>query len=566
MRVGRDLVINALKPLALSAEAKGLELINDVGLGVPAGVLGDPFRLRQVLSNLVANAIKFTERGHVLVQVRAEPSAEGMTRLHFAVTDTGIGIPPEKQASIFEAFVQADGSTTRRFGGTGLGLTISATLIRLMGGRIWVESAVDGGSTFQFVVDLLVTEPLLVEHAHPLLVGLPVLVVDDNPVNRRIFVEQLSRWQMKPVAVDHGRAALEALDTAAARGTAFVLALLDANMPGLDGFELAEEIRRRPALAGIRLMMLTSSGRSGNGARRRAPGIDSYLTKPVRQVDLFEAIASLMQPRPEAKQGHAPVTSAEVLAAPAVPAVSSAQVLVAEDNVVNQRVVARLLTSRGHVVTIASNGIEAVAAFRAGRFDVVLMDVQMPEMGGFEATAAIRELEQARGGRVRIIALTAHAMSSDRQRCLAAGMDGYMSKPIDRLLLFEAVEAVPGPAQDTDDVEGAASDAPIDRQALMERLGDDEELAQEIIELFRQDSPDQLAQIRTAIAAGDAGVLRSVAHALKGAAGNLSAGAVAGAARELELMAQAGDLSGAPEAQLRLERAVARVLVGSESV
>ena len=286
-----DVVAQSLKPLAPMAERKGLELISDVAADVPRGVVGDPLRLRQVLANLVANAIKFTERGHVLVQVRVDTRANDRVGLHFAVTDTGIGIPADKLASIFDAFVQADGSTTRRFGGTGLGLSISAKLVALMGGRIWVESDEPGGSTFRFAIEFAVSETASAdERTDPQLAGLRVLVVDDNAVNRRIFVDQLTRWRMTPVAVDSGHAAIAALGDAAGRGEPFAMVLLDANMPDVDGFDVAEKIQRRPDLAGTHLMMLTSSGRAGDAARCRALGIRTYLTKPVRQPDLFDAI------------------------------------------------------------------------------------------------------------------------------------------------------------------------------------------------------------------------------------------------------------------------------------
>ena len=550
-----DVVAQALKPLAPMAEQKGLELISEIGADVPGGVIGDPLRLRQVLSNLVANAIKFTERGHVLVQVRLDTARDHRAGLHFAVTDTGIGIPADKLTSIFDAFVQADGSTTRRFGGTGLGLSISAKLVDLMGGRIWVESDEGVGSTFRFAVEFPVSEAVTPDaRPDPQLIGLRVLVVDDNHVNRRIFVEQLTRWRMAPVAVDSGREALAALSAAVERREPFAVVLLDANMPDVDGFAVAEEIQQRPDLAGLHMMMLTSSGRSGDAARCRALGIRTYLTKPVRQPELFEAICALMQPAPDTE------ARAPTVVRPGVPAL---RVLVAEDNLVNQRVVARLLASRGHAVTVANNGHGAVALFTPGGFDVVLMDVQMPEMGGFEATAAIRGVEAATGSRVPIIALTAHAMSGDRDRCLAAGMDGYLSKPIDRLQLFEAVESAGATSghhaapESREEAEGALS---LDRRGLMERLGGDEDLAREVFTLFQQDGPVYLARIRSAIDAGDATALQAAAHALKGAAGNLSAGPTADAARELELLAQSGDLTRAADAGRRLDHEFARLL------
>ena len=549
----RDVVAHALRPLAPMAERKNIELINEVADDVPGLVVGDPLRLRQVLANLVSNAIKFTERGHVLVQVHVETTDPANAGLHFVVTDTGIGIPAEKRDSIFEAFVQADGSTTRRFGGTGLGLSISAKLVRLMGGRIWVESAVGVGSAFQFVVQFPVSVSVLpIERPAPTLVGLRALVVDDNAVNRRIFTEQLTRWQLKTAAVADGHAAMAALADATERREPFALVLLDANMPEMDGFDVAEAIQRSPQLAQTQVMMLTSSGRSGDPARCRALGIRTYLTKPVRQADLFDAICALMQPEPT------PETPTPLRT---LPAVSPVRVLVAEDNLVNQRVVERLLSGRGHLVTVANNGREAVMQFTQGRFDIILMDVQMPEMGGFDATAEIRAAERVSGGHVPIVALTAHAMSGDRERCMAAGMDAYLSKPIDRLQLFAVVEHAPGGAPP------AVADSPlptIDRQALMDRLGGDESLALEVIDLFRQDCPGAVARILEAIESGNVGALQTAAHALKGAAGNLSATAVSAAARALEVMGQSGNVSGAQAALAELEHEIARLFASLE--
>ena len=552
----RDVVAQALRPLAPMADQKNLELITDVAMDAPGLVIGDPLRLRQVLSNLVANAIKFTERGHILVQVLVETRGASDVGLHFVVSDTGIGIASDKLHSIFEAFVQADGSTTRRFGGTGLGLSISAKLVALMGGRIWVESTVGSGSAFQFAVTLPVSaSDAPVERPDPSLIGLRALVVDDNSVNRRIFTEQLTRWQLIASAVAHGSEALEVLAAAAERGEPFAIVLLDANMPDMDGFDVAAEIQRRPEFVGAHVMMLTSSGRPGDPARCRALGVRTYLTKPVRQVELFDALCAAMQPAPD------PVER-QVVRTP--PAAAPSRVLVAEDNLVNQRVVERLLAGRGHIVTVANNGREALHAFTRGTYDLVLMDLQMPEMGGFEATAEIRALERVNGGHVPIIALTAHAMSGDRERCLAAGMDGYLSKPIDRLHLFEVVEQTPVPLPQ-ESVASLADDPVLDRQALMDRLGGDDALARELIDMFRQDCPGAVARIHRAVDDGDAASLQADAHALKGAAGNLSAVAVAVAARSLETMAQGGDLTGAGDAVRRLELEIARLVSSLEA-
>jgi two-component system, sensor histidine kinase and response regulator len=526
----RELVAQTLKPLAVRADQKNLELLFDIHPDVPEGIVGDPGRLRQVLSNLVGNAIKFTEVGHVLLEVREETRGAGSTTLHFAVTDTGIGIAADKHAAIFEAFSQADGSTTRRFGGTGLGLTISATLVQMMDGQIWVASEPDQGSTFHFTASFE-TAKLSAPRTgpEPLLAELPVLIVDDNPVNRRILLGQLTRWQTRPTAVESGEAAIDALVAAAEAGSPYVLVLLDANMPGLDGFGVAERIAARPELAGATVMMLTSSGQYGDAGRCRELGISAYLTKPIEAADLHEAICRVLERglrEPQAVTAEQRTERA---------AVRGRRILLAEDNIVNQRVAVGLLAKRGHEVVVANNGLEALTALTKGTFDLVLMDVQMPEMGGFECTAEIRRREQASGEHLRVVAMTAHAMHGDRERCLSVGMDDYLAKPIDPALLYAAVEhdATSGPlsAGETRRVEGVVQ---FDREQMLNWLGGDQELFNEVVALFLQDCPERLRAIEAAVAARDATEIRSAAHALKGSAGNMSAPALFEAARALE--------------------------------
>ena len=551
-----ELVEDTMKPLALLAHKKGLELIADVAADVPAGIVGDPGRIGQVIANLVGNAIKFTEHGHVLVQVRCDEQIGDRAQLTFSVSDTGIGIPHSKHSTIFEAFSQADGSTTRRFGGTGLGLTISSTLVRLMGGRIWVDSDPGRGSTFQFTASFALAD-LPSRSYDPVLINLPVLIVDDNEVNRRIFNEMLTRWRMKPVAVDSGAAALAALADASRRGTPFSLVLLDANMPKMDGFTVAEKMAAQPDLGGATIMMLTSSGQFGDSTRCRALGIGAYLTKPIRQADLYIAMCDTLQahaaPR---KPDHAAVDAAEQ-------PVQRARILLAEDNIVNQRVAVGLLTRRGHSVEVANNGLEALDKLDKGAYDVVLMDIQMPEMGGMEATAAIREREAGSGRHTRIVAMTAHAMAGDRERYLASGMDGYLSKPIDQHTLFAAVEVPissssirlrPEPAR-------PAPVPPIAWDELRRRLGDDE-LVGEITSLFLTDCPAKVAAIKAAVVARDLRAIRIAAHALKGSAGNMSAMPVSECASALELMAERGGVDPIviDAAWTRLEAESARLL------
>jgi two-component system, sensor histidine kinase and response regulator len=429
-----DAIADTVKPLALRAHQKGLELITDVPPEVPSALMGDPVRLRQILTNLLGNAIKFTDRGHVMLTVREESVRDGRVGLCFAVSDTGIGISPDKHQRIFEAFSQADGSTTRRFGGTGLGLAISATLARMMGGEIVVRSTPDEGSTFEFSAHFSAALSAAVPLRSARLAKIRALIVDDNAVNRAIFEAQLLRWGMNPTSVAGGAEAIEALTTASRQGSPFPLVLLDAQMPGVDGFDVAAEVAKRPELANTTIMMLTSGGAYGDSSRCRELGISTYLTKPVKQADLFEAICHALDGAGDslAKRVAAPIASTGPI--------RGKRILLAEDNVVNQRVAAGLLGRRGHEVTVVSTGREALKALETRTFDLVLMDVQMPEMGGFEATAAIRTLESGTGQHLRIVAMTAHAMNGDRERCLAAGMDGYLPKPIDPAALFAAVE------------------------------------------------------------------------------------------------------------------------------
>jgi PAS domain S-box-containing protein len=543
-------ISDVLKPFAALAAQKNLELIGDIGPEVPATLVGDPGRLGQILTNLLSNALKFTERGHVLLEVREEVRGDGCTKLHFLVTDTGIGIPVAKHATIFEPFNQADGSTTRRFGGTGLGLTISATLVRMMGGRIWLGSEMGAGSAFHFTAafDTAAAPPAADRPPPSTLAGLSVLVVDDNAVNRRIFAEQLSRWHMKPTLVDGGRAALHALTAAAREGRPFAMVLLDANMPDYDGYSVAEQIAKRPELVGVTIMMLTSSGEYGDATRCRELGIAAYLIKPIAAPDLLEAISAAL---PSQKRLAGPIVppagpalpAAAVRLAQTPPSRRSVRVLLAEDNIVNQRVAVGLLTRRGHQVTVAANGLDALAALERESFDVVLMDVQMPELGGLEATAEIRARERRTGGRAYIVAMTAHAMTGDRERFLAAGMDGYLSKPIDPEMLFAVVE------QDRAIVSVSPPlPEPVDRIAFLERLGGDEELMVDVIRLFLEDCPQRLVDIKAAVDQRDAERLRTAAHALKGAAANLSAGALFQAAATLERIGTEARLDAAPAA------------------
>jgi signal transduction histidine kinase/DNA-binding response OmpR family regulator/HPt (histidine-containing phosphotransfer) domain-containing protein len=545
-----DLMTEVLKPFAVRADQKGLELIIRIAPEVPAGIVGDPLRVQQVVGNLVGNAIKFTEQGHVFVDVRENSRADGCTMLHFSVADTGVGVEPDKHATIFEAFSQGDGSTTRRFGGTGLGLTISANLVQMMGGRIWLENGPSGGTIFHFTAPFEIAA--LPEDRKPALPppDLPVLVVDDNHVNRRILLEQLARWKMRATAVEGGRAAIDALVEAARKERPFTLVLLDANMPDIDGFGVAEQIAARPELAGATIMMLSSSGQYGDTARCRDLGIAACLIKPVREADLFAQICRLFEQEsagPEAAVRQAPVASTPVAAE-----TPPARILLAEDNLVNQRVAVGLLTRRGHHVSVAGNGREALEILERESFDLVLMDVQMPEMGGFEATAMIRARELVSGGYTRIVAMTAHAMTGDRDRCIAAGMDGYLSKPINQDLLYEVVEQGSAGTQ--------VRPAAFNRVELIDRLGGDVTLLAEVIQLFLEDCPKRLRAINAAVEQRDPEAIRTTAHALKGAAGTIAASAVFEAAQTLERLGAEQRVDAAEAARRVLAREVANLL------
>lgn len=552
----RDSLGDAMKSMAFRAHNKELELACRVEPHVPDALTGDPGRLRQVLVNLVGNAVKFTNQGEVVVEVDVASQDASEVELHFCISDTGIGVAPEKQQMIFGAFEQADSSTTRRFGGTGLGLSISRKLVELMGGRIWVESEEGRGSRFHFNARFaLAQEPIAKRPtAEPLAIpGLSVLVVDDNVTNRRILSEMLSNWQMRPTEADGAEAALAKMHEAAAGGAPFPLVLLDAHMPQVDGFMLAEQIHEQAQLAGATIMMLTSGDRPGDAARSQRLGIACYLTKPIKQSELFDAIMAAL---------GAPALAAAELDDTAPAAASphkQLRVLLAEDSLVNQKLAVCLLEKWGHHVSVAANGHQAIAAVAAQPFDLVLMDVQMPELDGLEATAAIRRNEAASGRHLPIVAMTAHAMVGDRERCLAAGMDGYLAKPIRARELLAVIEQVLSGGAHASATAAAAGAAVVDWAAALDRLQGDRNLLEEIVDVFREECPRLLAQARQAIAEIDAAQLRLAAHTLKGALVNFAATDAVDAARRLELIGKQGNLAGAPQALADLERQLERL-------
>jgi two-component system sensor histidine kinase/response regulator len=440
----RSVLEDTLKTLALRAHRKGLELTCDIDLEMPERVVGDAGRLRQVLINLVGNAIKFTEKGEVIVCARRHAQAADGYVVEFAVTDTGIGIPPEKQRLIFDPFAQADGSTTRRHGGTGLGLSISTRLVGLMGGQIDLESEGGRGSTFRFTAQFgkaegpeTVAEPLKPETLR----GLPVLIVDDNQTNRRVLSGLLRLWETHPVCVDGGQAAIEELRRVSAVGNPYGLMLVDQMMPGMDGFMLIDELRKHPGLAPSAIMMLTSADCQNDARRCRAMGLAAYLVKPIKADEL--QLATLAALDHAARDPHLRRRPQEQICGASAPVSDqhSLRLLLAEDNPVNQRVAVYLLQKAGYTVTAVSNGKQALTALAQESFDAILMDVQMPQMDGFEATKAIRAREAGTDRHIPIIAMTAHAMSGDRERCLQAGMDDYVSKPMQIKDLLRAFDS-----------------------------------------------------------------------------------------------------------------------------
>jgi two-component system, sensor histidine kinase and response regulator len=456
----RENVGTTLKTLALRAHQKGLELASEVDADVPDALVGDPGRLRQIIVNLVGNAIKFTDQGEVVVEVRRQQKTEqqdsvaeaGEDRamvLHVLVRDTGMGIPEEKHRLIFEPFTQADGSTTRKHGGTGLGLAIASHLAQLMGGELWVESVVGQGSTFHFTARFAVQRPALTTSLGLEKVNvrdLPVLIVDDNATNRRILHDMLTHWEMRPTVVESGGAALDFLEHAEGAGQRFPLVLLDAQMPDMDGFAVAERITYNPRLKGVTILMLSSGDQGNIEARCRQTGVTFYLHKPITRSELWEAmITALGRPGVQEVEGAQTVRRHEVYGLQhrlEMTPQRRLRILLAEDNIVNQRLVVRLLEKYGHTMIVASTGREVLAALTQQPIDLVLMDVQMPDMDGLEATAVIREQERQCGGHLPIIALTAHAMKGDQERCLVSGMDDYISKPINAQTLSAAISRV----------------------------------------------------------------------------------------------------------------------------
>ena len=544
-----DCMGDSLATLAPHAHGKGLELALHMASDVPKGLMGDAGRLRQILVNLVGNAIKFTESGEVLVDVSKESRTENEAHLHFKVSDTGPGIPEEKHKSVFEAFEQVDGSTTRKFGGTGLGLAISTKLVELMGGDIWVESSVGAGTTFHFTLGFGV-QPNGISRIRMRkqvdLTGLKVLVVDDNATNRQILLETLANWGMEATAATNGFEALGTVMEANSKGTPFELAVIDCMMPGMDGFELAERMNRQPECNVGGTIMLTSAGERGDASRCKKAGISGYLLKPVKQSDLYDTIAMTFEENSGPSSQQSTVTRHTLREAR-----NKLKILLAEDNPVNQKVAQRMLEKMGHQVIVAWNGREAIDILGRENVNVILMDVQMPETDGFEATKIIRENERQTGKHTPIVALTAHAMKGDREKCLECGMDDYLSKPIKPeelvkvLARYETASDVKKTVSENEDMSGSI----VDKEELYGRLGDDSELLQELVEMFLEDYPPLLDKLKSAINNGDFESIERTAHTLKGSISNFAAHDAVKAAYEVE---SAGRSKGLTAAQSNL--------------
>lgn len=556
----QDTVGDAMKGMALQAHEKGLELAFQIAPEIPEYVVGDSGRLCQVLTNLVGNAIKFTPSGEVIVRVQPDPESSHAFRFLFSVSDTGIGIPREKHAIIFEAFSQADGSTTRNYGGTGLGLAISSRLVKLLGGRIWLESKEGGGSTFHFTAGFESAQKLSKTLAsnQSQLQDVPLLVVDDNEANRRILTEMTESWGTRVVAAENGKAALQKMKEAEISGVGFRLVIVDSCMPEMSGFDLTQRIRQDPTLAGMKIMMLTSAGQRGDAARCRELGIEACLLKPISKSELLSAVTKVLQPG-----GVDPAQ----LSPPPISREKSRQlrILVAEDNLVNQTVILHMLTNLGHVPTIAHNGKQAVVALQTGTFDLALMDVQMPEMDGLTATRRIREAEEKTGIHVPIVAMTAHAMKGDKESCLEAGMDGYLAKPVTRNEIEQMIANIssvqPEPSKSSAQ---SASEISVSWDPLraLEKMDGDEALLRELIQIFLQESPKQLDRLNEAIEGFDRKAMERAAHSLKGELKYLGLVEASQQASEFERMGREGDLKLATE-RFRTFRAEIRAVTSA---
>jgi CheY-like chemotaxis protein/HPt (histidine-containing phosphotransfer) domain-containing protein len=567
----RDCLEEALRPLALRADEKRIELLCEIADDVPEMIRGDSTRLRQVISNLVGNAIKFTTVGEVGVRVEMEDGGNDADNLYFTVSDTGIGVPSDKHEAIFNPFTQADTSTTRKYGGTGLGLSICARLVSIRGGTVWFESKVGCGSQFHFTVRLKAltgsAEPRVFIPAGKLR-GLRVLIVDDNATNRRILQGLLRGWELRTCDVESGEQALAELLAARAAADPYQLILTDMHMPCMDGFGLVEKIRDTPGLSTAAIMMLTSAGYREDADRCKQLGITSYLLKPVQKWELLAAIVKTLN-----RTASAPA-SAVKRHIPTL-AVASLHILLVEDNRVNQAVSSRMLEKMGHSIIIANNGREALSLLLRHAFDLVLMDIQMPEMDGLTATRKIREGEIQSGSHIPIIAVTAHAMNGDRERCLIAGMDGYISKPINGQELEAAIAAalrgrrLPSFSISPRTLEQNAAPGSVpswDIAQTLKRLGGDPKLLGEIVTIFLAETPKQMTGLRCAVENGNAADIEKIAHSLKGELAYLGIAEVSQKAEALEVMGKRHSLQFSAELFAAFETDISQILKSMRSM
>ncbi|HJQ27712.1 MAG TPA: response regulator, partial [Rubrobacter sp.] len=574
----RNTVEEALGLLAERAQTKGIELVSLIEHDVPSALRGDPGRLSQVLTNLLGNAVKFTEEGEVVLRVSLAEERGDTAVVRFEVRDTGIGMTPEQRERLFQAFTQADVSTTRRYGGTGLGLVISKQLVEMMGGEIGVESEPGEGSVFSFTARLQRQPGRAWTTSTPRedFEDLRIIIVDDNDTNRKILHGQVISWGMKNGQAGGGLEALEMLRAAAQKGEPYDLAILDLHMPGMDGIELARTIKEDPSIAATDLILLTSMGVRGEAEQARRVGFAAYLTKPVRQSKLYDAIATVVGSAPS--PADVPLVERRGAGKDSTRARERLiRVLVAEDNQVNQRVAAMMLQRLGYFADIAANGLEAVEALSRVPYSAVLMDVQMPEMDGYAATKEIRRRENEGEGalpRTPIIAMTANAMEGDREKALDAGMDDYVAKPVKREELEVVLQRWVSES-DRESVYEAGVDAhlgdgkdPLDRGVLAALRDLQEEgepdLLKDLMELFLADVPLQLAVLRKAFEAGDVPSVKRVAHTLKGSCGNMGAASMEALCTELEQTVRSGDLSAASGLISSLEEEFGRARLALE--
>lgn len=564
----RDCAENVLKTFAARADEGGLELLCEIAPDVPEMVEGDPGRLRQILLNLVSNAVKFTHHGEVVLKLELERKESDTRIVRFTVTDTGIGISEEKQAAIFSPFTQADTSTTRKYGGTGLGLTISARLAAMMGGRIWLESEVGKGTQFHFTVQLKALDQR--PHAEPVaapatLQGQRILVVDDNRTNRQILQGMLASWGAHTKCAEGGEAALAEMVSAASAGQPYQMVLTDMHMPEMDGFGLVEQIRQHTPLLQVTVIMLTSGGYRGDLERCRQLGIVAYLHKPIRKRELLAAIVTALG------QHQTTAQAAAVMQPDQAYPTKRLHILLAEDNRVNQIVATRMLEKMGHSVVVAENGRFVLELLARQSFDLVLMDVQMPEMDGLTTARKIRESERRTHLHLPIIAMTAHAMKGDRERCLEAGMDGYLTKPINSQQLKETiasnlpVQANPG-ANAAQEQTAVAPVVAWDRSQTLESLGGDETLFQDVMGIFLRDVPGQMARLYQAITQGNARAVEEIAHTLKGEVGYLGIATLSQQIRALEQLGEKSELQSAERLYAKFEAELAAVTTTIQSV